>query len=112
MLGLGTVDGDGLSVGDGDLEGGLSGGAGRNGHESRVELAAGLASLVGATSGDSVVLVEELEVDSITGSGLDRGWGEGELLVSSNLDVKGGTKGQRGLEKSNEGGLGEHVGGW
>jgi hypothetical protein len=111
MLGLSTIDSHGLRVLDLHRESGLALGAGWNGDEAGVELATRRASLVGSARCHSVVLVQELELDGVTDSGLDRRGREDELLVSSDFDVDGRSESEGGVEKSNEGGLGEHVDG-
>ena len=112
MLGLGTIDGDGLSALDWHGEGRLASSAGGNGDETGVELAGRLASLGWVAGSGSVVLVEELEADSVTDGSVDSGRGEDELLVASDRDGVGGSESHGGVEESDERGLGEeHVDG-
>jgi len=89
VLGLGTVDCDWVVVGDWDGEGWCHVGCVGDWDEAGVELAGWLACLVGIACCSSVVLVQEGELDSVTGIGLDGQGAEDELLVASDIDVDG-----------------------
>jgi len=107
MLGLSTVDSNWGCALNWHTEGCFACSASGDGDETGVELAGRLASLGWVAGSGSVVLVEELEADSVTDGSVDGGWGEDELLVASNLDGVGGSESQGGVEHSNERGLGE-----